>query len=105
MAALVMECTDDKSLPSDERKQLQVEQAPHKSPHAKLIKIADKLSNVNDIGSSPPKNWSQQRCLEYLDWSERVVNRLKGECAALDRQYEAAVSKAREEVLRQGGTN
>ena len=40
IADLVLEVTDDKSLPKAERKRLQIEHAPHLSPGAKLIKLA-----------------------------------------------------------------
>ena len=47
VAALVVEVTDDMSLAQDRtRRQRQIEDAPHKSPGAKLIKIADKISNI-----------------------------------------------------------
>src|SRR5215213_4328235 len=46
VASLVEELTDDKSLPKEVRKQEQVRQAPHKSPRAKTIKLADKISNL-----------------------------------------------------------
>jgi guanosine-3',5'-bis(diphosphate) 3'-pyrophosphohydrolase len=95
VAALVMECSDDKSLPKHERKNLQVEHAPHKTPGAKLIKIADKISNINDIANSPPVDWSVQRCREYLDWSERVVAGLRGENPSLDEYYDASLRAAR----------
>ena len=39
IAALVMEVTDDKSLPKLERKRLQIVNAPKKSRRAKLLKI------------------------------------------------------------------
>jgi hypothetical protein len=42
VADIVVEVTDDKSLPKAERKRLQVETAPAKSRRAKLVKIADK---------------------------------------------------------------
>src|SRR5580704_16297322 len=42
VASLVVEVTDDMSLPKSERRRLQVSDAPHKSPGARLIKIADK---------------------------------------------------------------
>ena len=41
MTALVLEVTDDKSLPKAERKQLQVEKTPYKSDRAKLLKLAE----------------------------------------------------------------
>src|SRR5258705_13183274 len=46
VASLVAEVTDDMNLPKPERRQRQIADAPHKSPDAKLIKIADKVSNI-----------------------------------------------------------
>src|SRR3981081_3578810 len=46
VAALVVEVTDDMTLPKDQRRQQQIIDAPKKSPGAKLIKIADKISNI-----------------------------------------------------------
>src|SRR6516162_10288344 len=46
VAGLVEECTDDMKLSKGERRQKQIEDAPKKSPGAKLIKIADKISNI-----------------------------------------------------------
>jgi hypothetical protein len=45
--------TDDKSLDKAERKRLQVEHAPKKTDAAKLIKLADKTSNVRAIAFAP----------------------------------------------------
>lgn len=86
--ALVLEVTDDKSLPTQVRKQLQVEHAPHKSHKAKLLKLADKISNVGDIISWPPKDWSLQRRQEYLLWTEKVVAGLRGVNEKLESQYD-----------------
>lgn len=65
---LVQEVTDDKTLPKAERKRLQVKHAPQLSPSAKLIKLADKVSNVRDVTDRPPSDWSVERRREYLDW-------------------------------------
>lgn len=86
--ALVLEVTDDKSLPKPERKRLQIEHAPHLSPAAKLIKLADKVCNLGDILHSPPPNWSLQRRQEYLLWSEKVVAGLRGINPALEKKYD-----------------
>jgi GTP diphosphokinase / guanosine-3',5'-bis(diphosphate) 3'-diphosphatase len=67
VADLVKEVTDDKSLPKAERKRLQVENTPHKSVRAKMLKIADKLSNLKAVLNSPPQNWSPERKREYFD--------------------------------------
>jgi (p)ppGpp synthase/HD superfamily hydrolase len=53
VATLVEECTDDKSLDKEERKRLQVVHAPNRSPRAKVIKLADKTSNLRTISASP----------------------------------------------------
>ena len=58
VAALVAEVTDDKSLRREERKRLQVEKTPGKSRRAKLLKLADKTSNLRSLIQSPPKGWT-----------------------------------------------
>ena len=70
---LVMEVTDDKDLEKLERKRIQVEKAPTLSPRAKVIKIADKIANLNDLASSPPAGWSLERQTKYVEWSNSVV--------------------------------
>src|SRR5581483_1146900 len=46
VADIVEEVTDDMTLAKSERRRRQVIEAPNKSPGAKLIKIADKISNI-----------------------------------------------------------
>jgi len=68
---LVQEVTDDKSLPKEERKRLQIEHAPALSAAAKQIKLADKICNLNDITLTQPIDWPLQRKRDYLDWAAR----------------------------------
>lgn len=96
--ALVLEVTDDKSLPKQTRKQLQVEHAPHKSHNAKLLKIADKISNVADIIRWPPKDWSLERRQEYLLWTEKVVAGLRGVNEKLERQYDDLLTQGKQSL-------
>jgi GTP diphosphokinase / guanosine-3',5'-bis(diphosphate) 3'-diphosphatase len=86
--SLVMEVTDDKSLPKAKRKRLQIETAPHKSYGAKLIKLADKSCNVRNLVTMPPEDWSLERRQEYLLWTEKVVAGLRGTNAALEEYYD-----------------
>lgn len=95
VAALVSEVTDDKSLPKAERKRLQVETAPHKSARARMIKLADKTSNLHSMIASPPKDWSSQRKRDYIDWAERVVAGCRGVNAPLEREFDRATQQAR----------
>ena len=73
VASLVEEVTDDKSLPREERKRLQVKAAPEKSRRARMLKIADKTSNLRSLRESPPVFWSEKRQREYVAWSREVV--------------------------------
>jgi (p)ppGpp synthase/HD superfamily hydrolase len=97
VADLVVEVTDDKSLPKVERKRLQVETTPKKTERAKLLKLADKTSNLRAIVHSPPQ-WPLQRQREYVDWAERVVAGCRGASPMLERLFDAAAAQAREAV-------
>lgn len=88
IADLVQEVTDDTTLPKTERKRLQIENAPHKSPRAKMIKIADKISNIKSIKNSPPTNWTEERKEKYLDWAKKVVNGCRGSNSGLERRFD-----------------
>jgi len=98
VAAIVAEVTDDKSLPQQERKALQVQHAPYISRQAKLVKVADKICNVRDIGGRPPADWPRARRIEYLDWTERVVAGCRGMNERLERVYDEALAAARRRV-------
>lgn len=99
VAALVAECTDDKALPKDERKRLQVAHAPSRSPRAKLIKLADKTSNLRSLATSPPARWESERRLAYVAWARDVVAGLRGVSPQLEAQFDAAAAAAEEAAL------
>ncbi len=98
VAALVQEVTDDKSLPKEERKRLQVENAASKSNRAKIMKLADKISNLRSIAASPPAGWSVERRAEYVAWSEQVAEGLAGVNRNLENEFKAAVTAAQEAI-------
>lgn len=58
---IVAEVTDDKSLPKQERKRLQIEHAKSTSHQAKLVKLADKLYNLRDLERTRPFQWTEVR--------------------------------------------
>ncbi len=95
---LVSEVTDDKTLPKEDRKRLQIEHASHLSPKAKLIKLADKICNVRDVATAPPADWSIKRRSEYLDWSERVVAGCRGANPALEKYYDELLAEGRRRI-------
>jgi guanosine-3',5'-bis(diphosphate) 3'-pyrophosphohydrolase len=94
VVALVLEVTDP-PLTRLERKRLEVEHAPHLSPRAKLIKLADKICNVADTASNPPASWSRQRRHEYLDFAEQIALGCRGVSAALDAEFVDVLTAAR----------
>jgi (p)ppGpp synthase/HD superfamily hydrolase len=93
--SVVEEVTDDKRLLKTERKRLQIEHAPHLSTRAKLVKLADKISNVRSIIQMPPAEWPLERRREYLDWSTRVVAGCRGCNLALEQAYDDIVAEGK----------
>ena len=93
VADLVKEVTDDKSLPKAERKRLQVETAPKKSDRARMIKLADKTSNLNTILASPPADWSTERKRDYFLWAAKVVAGCRGVNPVLEAGFDAAYER------------
>jgi len=95
VAALVVEVTDDMSLPKSERQQKQIEDAPHKSPGAKLIKIADKISNIRARIVPGPSQDERNDLAAYTIWAEKVVAGCRGGNAKLDAEFDEAVKAAK----------
>jgi guanosine-3',5'-bis(diphosphate) 3'-pyrophosphohydrolase len=93
IAAIVVEVTDDKSLPKKERKRLQIEHAATLSRQAKLVKLADKICNVRDMSQSPPIDWSLERRAEYFTWAKQVVDPMRGVSPILEGLFDAAFAR------------
>ncbi len=93
IAAIVLEVTDDKLLPKQERKRLQVAHAATISRNAKLVKLADKICNLRDLQASPPAGWSSERKREYFDWAKQVIDRVRGVDARLEALFDAEYAK------------
>ena len=90
---IVMDITDDKTLEKAERKQRQIEHAAHISDQAKLVKLADKISNLRDVASNPPTDWDLQRRQEYFDWAMAVIDRLRGVHGPMETIFDKAYAK------------
>lgn len=76
VARIVGEVTDDKSLSKVERKRQQVVHAREISTEARMVKLADKLSNLRDLVERPLPSWSATRVRGYFAWAWHVVDAL-----------------------------
>jgi (p)ppGpp synthase/HD superfamily hydrolase len=101
ITGIVAEVTDEPGLAGDARKQRQVERVAHASRGARLIKLADKTSNLQAILQSPPEGWDAARKQRYFAWAKAVVD---AGCRGLDDRLEAEFDAVhREGVDRFGG--
>lgn len=95
---LVLEMSDDKSLPKQERKLNQIVHSPRLSPRAKQIKLADKICNVHDIAFAPPESWPLTRRIAYLEWAREVIDGLRGANANLEKRFDETLALARQKL-------
>lgn len=98
VADIVAEVTDDKSLPKSERKLRQIEETAHKSKGARLLKLADKTSNLRSLAASPPAGWETGRRQDYIDWAVAVVANCRGLNSFLEEKFDEAVAAARKSL-------
>jgi guanosine-3',5'-bis(diphosphate) 3'-pyrophosphohydrolase len=96
VTAIVLDVTDDKSLPKEVRKEEQVRHAPHISSEAKLVKLADKICNLRDILVSPPADWSAERKRTYFEWASRVVAGVRGVHPGLEVVFDGLLARQSE---------
>jgi len=94
VAKIVEEVTDDKALAKHVRKKHQIDNASKKSREAKILKLADKTSNLRAIAASPPPDWNVKRRLEYVAWAREVKAGLVGVSDWLEREFEEAAKEA-----------
>lgn len=99
---IVLEVTDDKSLPKQVRKQLQIEHAPNLSLRAKIVKLADKICNLRDAATSPPVGWDIVRSREYFEWAKKVVDGIRGANPALEAIFDLTYAQGIADFDQQG---
>lgn len=88
VALIVQEVSDDKELEKDERKRQAVDTVASKSREAKLVKLADKISNLRDIIASPPIEWTLERKIGYFEWAKEVIDQVRGTDQALEDEFD-----------------
>lgn len=88
VTSIVLELTDDPDVPRWTTKLAQIEGAPSLSDRAQDIRVADKISNLRGVLTSPPSGWSIERKLAYYAWAEQVVVGCTRARAGLRRTFE-----------------
>ena len=96
IADIVVELTDDMSLPDSERRNHQVDHAASLSIAAAQIKIADKSSNLASLIDSPPEKWSRDKILAYAGWGLCVVDRIRGINPRLDEYFDQVYDRVQQ---------
>ena len=101
ICGIVKELTDDKYLPKHVRKRLQLENAGTLSTRARPVRMADKISNLDDIIHSPPAGWSLERREEYVIWARQVIDRLRGSNRALEDYFDGLFMEAQQAIAKE----
>jgi len=83
--------SDDKALPRRRRREITLEELPQMDALVKVVKLADLTSNIKLL----PPNWSEERKLEYLEWSEHAATICAPECQPLAEVYWQRAVKTR----------
>jgi HD domain len=88
VAEIVRENSDDMSLSKAERRRARIAAMALKSREARIVKMADIISNLRAIAVSPPAGWSAERKLGYLEGCRQVVDAARGTEASLERIFD-----------------
>jgi guanosine-3',5'-bis(diphosphate) 3'-pyrophosphohydrolase len=96
--SIILEVTDDKTLPKMVRKRLQVAHAVELSHEARIVKLADKLINCRDILDDPPDYWPLKRRQDYIQWGADVVFRIRGTNQQLETAFDQLLARAEREL-------
>lgn len=84
VASLVVSLSDDQSLTSDQRRAQQLFNAQNLSTNAKLIKLADRLSNIRQ----PRPDWNQDQRIKYVKHTYDLLTILEGTHPSLEKQIQ-----------------
>ena len=88
VAKIVRENSDDMSLPKAERRRARIAGMQLKSKEARLVKMADVISNLRAIAVSPPAGWPTDRKLGYLEGCRQLIDAGRGTDATIERTFD-----------------
>lgn len=91
IAALVMEVTDPPDMPKANKQAIQAKHMTRASERARLLKIADKTSNVAELADLPLPATAEMR--DYLAAARLVVDACRGIDAQMEAAFDAVASR------------
>ncbi len=94
VAETVAECSDDKALPKAERKRRTIAHAGEAWRRARRVELGGRVANFAGRVVNPPADWTPVRVGQYLDWSQQVVDALRGTHPGLESRFDALVQDA-----------
>ena len=101
VARIVVENSDDMSLPKDARRRQRIAAMPRKSVRARMVKTADVISNLRAIVVSPPAGWGADRKLGYLQNCRDLIDAGRGANARLEAMFDETAADV-ERAIRDG---
>lgn len=95
---IVEENSDDMTLPKAERRQRRISSMARKSPEARIIKIADVISNLRALIYSPPAGWIAERKLGYLNGCRQLVDAGRGVNSEIEALFDLTAADAERSI-------
>lgn len=83
-----------------ERKAEMMARVPKFPRSARLVKVADMTTNLNDLLRNTPKEWGLEKQQGQFDRARAIFECIKGESAALDAAFEEVMKQRPQEDLR-----
>ncbi|MCB9189925.1 MAG: bifunctional (p)ppGpp synthetase/guanosine-3',5'-bis(diphosphate) 3'-pyrophosphohydrolase [Flavobacteriales bacterium] len=83
----VLALTKDESLPKEDQMIDSLNRIKLISKEAKLVKICDRITNLQ----SPPDSWDKQKIIKYHSEAKQIANAMKGENSYLDVRIEERI--------------
>jgi hypothetical protein len=99
VARIVVENSDDMSLPKPERKAQRIATMPLKPVDSRMVKIADVVSNLRSVVVSAPAGWDVERKLGYLNACRLLVQAGPGTSATLEALFDETAAAAERAIL------
>jgi len=98
---VVQENTDDMTLSKEERQRTRIAAMAGKSPDARIVKIADVISNLRALAASPPAGWGADRKLAYLESCCRLVEAGRGVNAEIEEAFDRTAADAEQSIRKE----